>query len=96
MRRVALLVACALLLFAGAAHAKVFAEAPMAGGAVVLLHDEAGPCVGGAQLAQYVTAAGEIAPGCWVARPGGTVAIVFLDGDICALSPATLRTPKSI
>jgi hypothetical protein len=95
MRRAAL-VACALLLFVSTAHAKVLAEAPMQGGAIVLLHDEAGPCVGGAQLAQYVTAAGEITPGCWVVRPSGTVAIVFLDGDVSALSPAILRTPKSI
>lgn len=88
-------IAALLLALCAPAQARVLAEAPMEGGAVVLLHDEAGPCVGGAQLAQYISAAGEMTPGCWVLRPSGRIAVVFLDGDISAIEPASLRVPKS-
>jgi hypothetical protein len=91
----ALVIACALMCAASAPAAKVFAEAPMAGGAVVLLHDEPGPCVGGALLVQYVAPAGEITPGCWIAR-GDRIALVFLDGDVGAVQSQALRIPKQI
>lgn len=74
--------------------AKPVLEAPMAGGAVVLLHDEAGPCVGGALFAEYVAADGsKVVPGCWVTRPGH-VAIVFFDGDVGAVPEQALRAPR--
>lgn len=83
-----------LTLLPGPVHARVFAEAPLAGGATIVLHDEPGPCVGGAMLAQFISAAGEITPGCWVKRPGH-VAIVFLDGDVGAVPEAALQKPKT-
>ena len=84
-----------LALFMGPAQAKVAMEAQMSGGAVVLLHDEAGPCVGGALFAEYVAADGSRVPGCWVKRPGH-VAIVFFDGDVGAVPEGALQKPKSI
>ena len=84
-----------LALFMGPVQAKVALEAPMGGGAVVLLHDEAGPCVGGALLAEYVSPDGSKVPGCWVKRPGH-VAIVFFDGDVGAVPEGALQKPKSI
>lgn len=90
-----LLLACIAvlaLLLCAPAHAKVLAEAPMLDGGVVLLHDEPGPCVGRAQLAEYFNAAGEKTLGCWITR-GAHIALVFFDGDVGSIPITALRTP---
>jgi hypothetical protein len=94
VKTVDLLLGAALAALAPSGLAKIVAEAPLDGGAVVLLHDQAGPCVGGALLAQFVAADGVITPGCWVKRPGH-VAIVFLDGDVGTVPERELRPPKT-
>jgi hypothetical protein len=84
--------ALALVATAGQAGAKIALEAPMAGGAAILLHDTAGPCVGMALMAEYVAADGLRVPGCWTKRPGH-VAVVFFDGDVGAIPDEALRKP---
>ena len=87
--------ALSLLVLLAAAHAQaaILAEAPMEGDAVVYLHDVAGPCLGDAKLAEYITAAGERTPGCWVRR-ADHIAVVFLDGDVGTIPARVLRKPK--
>jgi hypothetical protein len=50
------------------------------GGAVILISDERGPCVGDAMSAAYVSKKGDRTPGCWV-TDGRVVFIVFFDGE---------------
>lgn len=88
------LIGAALAALSLSATAAIKAQADMPGGAMVLLHDEAGPCVAGALLAQYIAADGTVTPGCWVTRPGH-VAIVFLDGDVGAIPLGALKPPKN-
>jgi hypothetical protein len=87
------LIGAALAALSVSAAAELIAEAELPGGAVVLLFDEAGPCVGDAKRAEYRSAAGEATPGCWVMRQD-RVAIVFLDGDIGAVPISALKPPK--
>lgn len=81
-----------LALWAQPASAALIAEAPMSSGAVVLLHDEPGPCKGDALLAEFVDGSHSV-PGCWVDR-GGHIAVVFLDGDVGAIPKTALRPPR--
>jgi hypothetical protein len=74
-----ILAAC-LALAALSADAKVIAIAQSGDGARIVLHDEAGPCVGSAKLAEYVPLSGAIVQGCWLAVPG-SVTVSFLDGE---------------
>lgn len=82
------------LMWPSESAARIVAEAPLAGGGSIVLHDQAGPCVGGALLAQHITVAGDITPGCWIKRPGH-VAIVFLDGDVGAVPEGALQKPRT-
>jgi hypothetical protein len=69
-----------LLVAAAPLRAEVFAFAKSSDGARVLLYDKAGPCVGGARLAEHINAEGEKTPGCWVLLQA-TVMVSFLDGE---------------
>ena len=82
-----------LALVASHAGAAILAEAPAQDEAVIYLHDVAGPRVGQAKLAEFVTPAGERTPGCWVSRPN-SIAVVFLDGDVAAIDLRSLRKPR--
>lgn len=90
----AIIVAIVLLvtLWCGPVYPAVIAEAPMGSGAIILLHDEPGPCRGEALLAEFIDAE-RTTPGCWVLR-GTHVAIVFLDGDVGSIPKTALRQPR--
>jgi hypothetical protein len=61
-------------------EAKVIAFAQSADGARIVLHDEAGPCVGNAKLAEHIAPDGTVVQGCWLALPT-SVTVSFLDGE---------------
>jgi hypothetical protein len=90
------LIALVPLLFAVSASAAIKAEAPMADGAMVYLHDTAGPCVGRALQVQYIDAAGASSWGCWVQNAPTHISMVFLDGDIGRVAVEALRPPKGV
>jgi hypothetical protein len=69
-----------LFIAAAPLRAEVLAFAKSGDGARVLLHDKVGPCVGGARLAEHISAEGEKTPGCWVLLEA-TVMVSFLDGE---------------
>lgn len=91
MRR---LIALVPLLFAVSAGAAIQAEAPMADGGTVYLHDTAGPCTGRALQVEHVSKAGERTVGCWVQHAPTHISLVFLDGDIGRIPVEALRPPK--
>lgn len=62
------------------AHAKVVAVAVSSDGARIELHDQAGPCVGAARMAEHVAANGHKTAGCWLLDQQ-SVKISFLDGE---------------
>jgi hypothetical protein len=72
--------AASLALVALSAESKAIAFAQSADGARIVLHDEAGPCVGSAKLAEYVPLKGATVQGCWLAL-SGSVTVAFLDGE---------------
>lgn len=74
------LVLCALAAAVLPAQARVVAVATSGDGARVELHDQSGPCVGAARLAEHVAADGQKVPGCWLAD-SEAVQISFLDGE---------------
>jgi hypothetical protein len=84
-----------LLLMAGAVHAAPVAVATSHDGATLTLHDEAGPCVGGARLAVWRGVDGQIVPGCWVIARAH-IRIAYLDGDVDAIEPTVFRKPTSL
>jgi hypothetical protein len=84
-----------LVLAAGPSHAKVLAVALSSDGARVVLHDEAGPCVGEARLAEHISPSGDKVQGCWLATPG-MVNVSFLDGERGSIPVAHLQRPTQI
>ena len=74
------------------AYAQVIAEATSADGARVVLHEDAGPCVGQARLAEYVPPSGPVVAGCWLATPSH-ITVAFLDGERGKVPVADLRRP---
>lgn len=88
------LIALVPLLFAVSAGAAILAEAPMSDGAMVYLHDTAGPCTGRALQVEHVSQSGERTFGCWVQRAPTHISLVFLDGDIGRIPVEALRPPK--
>ncbi len=62
------------------AQAKEIAFAQSADGARIVLHDEAGPCVGAAKFAEYIPLKGQRVQGCWLAL-SVSVTVSFLDGE---------------
>jgi hypothetical protein len=62
------------------AEAKAIAFAQSADGARIVLHDEVGPCVGAAKLAEYIPLSGTRVLGCWLAL-SNSVTVAFLDGE---------------
>lgn len=75
--------------------AAIMGVVEMVGGAQLLLHDTAGPCVGDAKQAEYVAADRKVIPGCWVVR-GPVVTLVFFDGDIGQIPISQVKPPKSV
>jgi hypothetical protein len=96
-RALLVLLAAAAVVLVGALLSPAVAapthEAPMLDGGAIVFHDTAGPCVGGALYAQYVTPAGVMTPGCWVDR-GSHLAVVFFGGDVGAVPKAALRPAR--
>src|SRR6185369_14176440 len=98
---VAALVVCVFLLLAtlltpASAATGITAEADGPDGSVIVLYEDAGPCVGGARRAEYVAPDGKTkTPGCWVATPRG-VSVAFFDGEGGAIPATALRPPKSV
>ena len=76
-------------------QAKVLAVAVSPDGARVVLHDEAGPCVGEAKLAEHIAPNGDKVQGCWLGAPG-IVNVSFLDGERGSIPVAHLRMPTQI
>jgi hypothetical protein len=74
------ILAASLALAAVSADAKAIAFAQSADGARIVLHDDAGPCVGTAKLAEYIPLNGTKVQGCWLAL-SGSVTVAFLDGE---------------
>lgn len=84
-----------LALLAGPVRAAIVAQAEGEGGAVVLLHDDAGPCVGAALRAEFLKPGDPPIPGCWRSTAGGAgVLVVFFDGDVVPIHASLLRPPK--
>lgn len=72
--------------------ADVMAVAQSGAGARIVLHDAAGPCVGGAMLAEHIAANGDKVKGCWVAALGN-VNVSFLDGERGTIPVVHLKKP---
>lgn len=81
-----------LSLSAISASAGVVAEAISGDGARIVFHDDVGPCVGRAKLAEYVPVNGAVVPGCWLATPSH-VAVSFLDGERGSVPVSHLQIP---
>lgn len=93
IHRLALLAALALVpLVAGA---KVVGVVSMQGGAELLLHDDAGPCVRGARRAEYVKQGEPVVPGCWLSA-GAVLHLVFFDGDVGTVPLQAVRQPTAL
>lgn len=90
----ALILGAAIAVLSLSAGAEVIAVGTFTSGAVLLLHDTKGPCVGRAHHAEHRDAAGQITPGCWV-RNGEQVAVAFLDGDVAVLPLSSFRPPAA-
>jgi hypothetical protein len=84
-----ILAAC-LALAALSVDAKAIAFAQSADGARIVLHDDAGPCVGNAKLAEYIPLDGKQVQGCWLAL-SGSVTVAFLDGERGTVAFADLK-----
>ncbi len=84
---------CSLVTFA--AQGKVLAVVQSADGAHIVLHGEAGPCVGAARLAEHIASDGSKVPGCWLAA-FGNVMVSFLDGERGTIPVAHLKRPKDV
>lgn len=81
MRQFRVIIAAAgLLAAAQPTQARVVAIAISGDGARIELHDQAGPCVGAARLAEHVVPGGHKVAGCWLAD-AQAVRISFLDGE---------------
>lgn len=92
MKRVAFLASFVAL----SATAGSIATATSSDGASITLMEEAGPCVGGARLAVYVSPdAKSRVPGCWKLA-GGMVVVAFLDGDMAQIPVGDLKKPTSL
>lgn len=88
--------ALVLLALVASVNAETLAEATLPDGASVSFTDEAGPCVGDARLAWYISAnARNKVPGCYVMAPG-FVAVSWLDGDRGNIPMAALKKPTSL
>lgn len=69
------------------------AEAHSAEYGTIRLHDQPGPCVRGALLAEWISADGKtMIPGCYVAG-SGMVHIAFFDGDAVRVQLQSFRKP---
>lgn len=82
-----------LLATSAAAHGAIVAEA-VADGERLELHDQVGPCVGGALMAVYESGRERI-PGCW-RLSGQTVTLVLLDGTWAHVPARSFRAPKTL
>jgi hypothetical protein len=81
MRQIHVIIAAAgLLAAAQPIQARVVAIALSGDGARIELHDQAGPCVGAARMAEHVVPGGQKVAGCWLADDKA-VRISFLDGE---------------
>lgn len=92
-----------LALAAASAHAQlitapVLMVATPPNGAIIQLHDIAGPCVGPAKLATWVAPGGkEKLNGCFkVDADSGVVSIAWFDGDGSSVSVRAFRVPEEI
>jgi hypothetical protein len=88
--RMRYILAASLALAAFSAESKPIAFAQSADGARIVLHDDAGPCVGSAKLAEYIPLKGTSVQGCWLAL-SGSVTVAFLDGERGSVSFADLK-----
>jgi hypothetical protein len=89
------ILAASLALAALSAEAKVIAIAQSGDGARIVLHDEPGPCVGAAKMAEYVPRDGAVVRGCWLAIPGN-VTVAFLDGERGTVPIDHLKKPTEL
>jgi hypothetical protein len=93
MRNIVLSAAVFLALMLGSSAVKADVVGVVeAEDARLYLHEEAGPCVGGARLARHVAKDGKEIPGCWVFVQG-RVQVAFMDGDMALIPPAVVRKP---
>lgn len=85
-------IAAVLTLSSLPAFAEVLAVAQSGDGASIVLHDDAGPCVGGAMLAEHISPKGDKVRGCWVAA-SGNVNVSFFDGERGTIPVLLLKKP---
>lgn len=88
--------ALVLLLAALPALAAPIYTAPLNDGSSIVLTDDAGPCVGQARLALWVSRdARTQVPGCYAPPAPGAEAVfvLFLDGELAKVPLAALRKP---
>jgi hypothetical protein len=91
MRPIAFPLLCAAVMAAAVpAQARVFGVAVSGDGARIELHDQAGPCVGQARLAEHISRNGDKVPGCWLVAEGA-VKVSFLDGERGTIPLAHVR-----
>lgn len=80
----------------GVAHAAPVAVATTPDGATLTLHDDAGPCVGGARFALWRSADAQASiPGCWVVLEN-MIRIAYFDGDIGNIAPSAFKKATSL
>lgn len=84
------LFAASLALASLSIEAKAIAFAQSADGARIVLHDDVGPCVGNAKLAEYIPLKGTHVQGCWLAL-SSSVTVAFLDGERGTVAFADLK-----
>jgi hypothetical protein len=89
------ILAASLALAVLPAEARVIAIAQSGDGARIVLHDEVGPCVGSAKLAEYIPLNGTTVQGCWLAVPGN-VTVAFLDGERGKVPIEDLKKPTDL
>jgi len=84
------ILAASLALASLSVEAKAIAFAQSADGARIVLHDDVGPCVGTAKLAEYIPVNGPRVQGCWLAL-SSSVTVAFLDGERGTVAFADLK-----
>ena len=85
----------ALVLAATSTQAATFAVAAAEDGSRIELHDEPGPCMGEARMAEWITKAGNVTPGCWLLGMG-LVFVVFMDAEIARIPTGALKQPTRL
>lgn len=85
----------ALLLMTAGTHAAIVGVVPLQSGAMLRLHNTAGPCVNDALLIEYVAPGKPPIAGCWAMR-NDVIFAAFMDADSTKFPAAVVKPPESI